>query len=124
LFSVDGILAEDGFFATELNPRLSGGLGLDGAWPELSENLFHRAAQEQLPGVVDADPQVVETEIRAAIRRVPSHEVWIPVPDGFASFEDAEPQGASRLIAPSVAAFAATLGLRLRPCARDAGDPD
>ncbi|MDQ3305407.1 MAG: hypothetical protein M3535_05400 [Actinomycetota bacterium] len=41
-FGVDGILSEDGFVPTELNPRFAAGLGyVMAAFPELAFNLVH-----------------------------------------------------------------------------------
>ncbi len=43
VFGIDGILGEDGFVATELNPRFAAGLGyVTAALPELAFDLLHR----------------------------------------------------------------------------------
>lgn len=43
MFGIDGILGEDGFVATELNPRFAAGLGyVTAALPELAFDLLHR----------------------------------------------------------------------------------
>ncbi|WP_329576591.1 hypothetical protein OG500_03960 [Kitasatospora sp. NBC_01250] len=80
MFSVDGLLGEDGFTATELNPRQASGLGLREAWPGFPGYLFQRGVQEALPGVADLPWQDVETAFRDAIRRHPSHSVSVPAP--------------------------------------------
>ncbi|MEV7027940.1 hypothetical protein [Kitasatospora sp. NPDC093558] len=80
MFSVDGLLGERGFVATELNPRQASGLGLRAAWPDFPGYLFQRAVQEAVPGVADLSWQHVETTFRDAIRRRPSHSVTIPIP--------------------------------------------
>ncbi|MFE2409326.1 hypothetical protein ACFXDE_13395 [Kitasatospora sp. NPDC059408] len=80
MFSVDGLLGEHGFLATELNPRQASGLGLRAAWPQFPGYLFQRAAQEAVPGVADLPWQDVETTFRDAVRRYPSHSVTIPLP--------------------------------------------
>ncbi|MEY9931382.1 hypothetical protein ABH926_006031 [Catenulispora sp. GP43] len=131
MFSIDGVLNEDGFFATEVNPRFSGGLGLDRAVPGQTETLIHRAVVEMLPGVYDADHERVETAVRTAIRRAPSHKLsgrlylrsvrisaaaarrglGSRVPDlqaEFARKPDILPDG---VIAPFIAQCARTLGL-------------
>ncbi|MFI9811218.1 hypothetical protein [Saccharothrix variisporea] len=105
MFSVDGIVSGGRFLATELNPRLSGGLGLAEAWPELSENLLHRGAQEALPGVHDADPQLIEEAVRSAIRRVPSLDVVVPLPGGdVVELPHVRPRAGDGLVAPAVVA--------------------
>jgi hypothetical protein len=70
IFSLDGLLGDDGFVATELNPRQSSGLGTKG-WPGFPLNLFQRAAQEALPEVFQLPSREVETAFRDIGRRHP-----------------------------------------------------
>lgn len=79
MFSVDGVLNEKGFFATELNPRFSTGLGLEQVHPAIDERLLHRAVVDEVPGVFDADPAGIEEAVRSAIRRQPSYRVVGPL---------------------------------------------
>jgi hypothetical protein len=77
-FSVDGVLGEDRFQVTELNPRHASGLGLHSAWPEFPVYLFHRAVQMGIAGMEALDWQSVETTFRTAIRSAPSVSITLP----------------------------------------------
>ncbi|MEV6032900.1 hypothetical protein AB0L65_17210 [Nonomuraea sp. NPDC052116] len=79
IYSVDGILGPEGFFATELNPRHVSGLSLWAGWPEFPVRLFNRAVQEQVPEFLDVDPVAVETAFNDVIRRNPAYTVRVPV---------------------------------------------
>jgi hypothetical protein len=80
LFSVDGILGERGFAATELNPRHVSGLGLRAGWPEFPTRLLNRAVQEGAPEVGDIGWRDVERVLRDVVLRNPSHGLWVPLP--------------------------------------------
>lgn len=88
-FSVDGIWGEDGFRATELNPRHASGLGLRTAWPRFPVNMFQRAVQEGDASVAGVRPDALELAFRPVIRRYPSLSVRVPAPDavGATPFE-------------------------------------
>ncbi|QMU78317.1 hypothetical protein GXW83_24025 [Streptacidiphilus sp. PB12-B1b] len=140
VFSADGILNENGFFATEVNPRMSGGLGLERVRPELSEVLIHRAAVEQLPGIYDMDPEALEAEVRGVVRQSPSHKFSGPLdglvrritataarhgvthqlPDLSGEFVPVGSLLPDGVIAPFVAEFAAKLGLESMTTCADA----
>lgn len=77
-YCLDGLLGPEGFVATELNPRQASGLGLRAAWPDFPDYLFARAVQEQLDGVYDLPPEVVEREIREAVAATPSFDLALP----------------------------------------------
>lgn len=78
MFSVDGVLGETGFLATELNPRHASGLGLRAGWPDFPLYLFQRAVQEGLPGLYDLDPEVLQEAFRTVVRDHPSLSVRVP----------------------------------------------
>jgi hypothetical protein len=80
VFSIDGVLGEDGFAATEVNPRHVSGLGLRAGWPEFLTRLLNRALQDGWPEVKAVSARDVETAFRAVVRRTPSCSLWIPVP--------------------------------------------
>ncbi|WP_329377051.1 ATP-grasp domain-containing protein [Streptomyces sp. NBC_01716] len=82
IFTVDGLLTDRGFLATELNPRGAGGLGFRPGWPEFPTYLFHRAVQENVPGIVDLPPESVQATFRDVIARHPSFSGTIPLGTG------------------------------------------
>lgn len=78
LFSVDGLLTNEGFTATELNPRHASGLGLRAALPDFPVYLFNRAVQERivgLPGIAAAD---LERMVRTLVAAAASYALSIP----------------------------------------------
>jgi hypothetical protein len=77
-FSLDAIASEEGFFATEVNPRHASGLGLTVAWPLFPDYLFHRAAQEHVPELYGVPSAWVEESFRAAIAAAPSSRIVVP----------------------------------------------
>ncbi|MEU2607040.1 hypothetical protein [Streptomyces albus] len=98
LFSVDGLLTEDGFTATELNPRHASGLGLRAAVPDFPLYLFHRAVQERVPGLDGIRGAALERFVRDAVAAAPSYALSVPAarpghPDGPARLSD----GTSRI---------------------------
>lgn len=82
MFSIDGILGERGFVATELNPRHVSGLGLRAGWPEFPTRLLNRAVQESAPEVRGIGWRDVERVFRDIVLRNPSHGLWVPLPAG------------------------------------------
>jgi hypothetical protein len=78
IFTIDGLLTEDGFRATGLNPRAGGGLGVRAGLPQLPVYLFHRAVQEGVPGIADLEPEPAEEAFRDAVRRRPSYSGTVP----------------------------------------------
>ncbi|EPH46680.1 hypothetical protein ABT390_02405 [Streptomyces aurantiacus] len=72
IFTVDGLLTARGFLATEMNPRGAGGLGFRPGRPDFPSYLFHRAAQESVPGVVDLPADAVQAAFRDVIAGRPS----------------------------------------------------
>jgi hypothetical protein len=92
-YSVDGLLSDEGFYVTELNPRYASGLGLRHAWPSFPVNLFHRAVQMDVAGMAAIDWRTVEASFRAAIRAAPSMSVNLPLPTS-----PARDEGLSRLV--------------------------
>jgi hypothetical protein len=78
IFSVDGILGNNGFFATELNPRHASGLDTGPGCPELPILLFNRAVQERLPGFERVSREDIEMLISSALIAAPSVSVTIP----------------------------------------------
>jgi hypothetical protein len=133
LYSVDGVLGEDGFFATELNPRHVSGLALWAGWQEFPVRLFNRAVQMRLPEFDDVDRQDIEDAFCQVIRANPSYTVRIPVtapagrhvrtlpdPVGQTVTYEASPGGVRILdldpvlddgmVAPAAAALARALG--------------
>jgi hypothetical protein len=137
MYSVDGILGEDGFFATELNPRHVSGLTLWAGWPQFPVRLFNRAVQERAgwltaTGVGYRD---VEDAFCRTIRQHPAYVVRIPtgerpdrgvgssivctpteqtvsyrVEDGSAMILDVEPVDHDGAVGPAAAALAEILG--------------
>lgn len=85
MFSIDGLATEDGFAATELNPRHVSGLSLWAGWPEFPARLFNRAVQERVPGFVDVDWRDIEESFSEAIRRGPAYMVKLPLETGAAA---------------------------------------
>ncbi len=79
MFSLDGLLSDEGFLATEINPRRSGGLGILEAFPAFRERLFSRAAQDEVRGIFDLEAQVLEAAIRLLVQERPSLELTVPV---------------------------------------------
>ncbi len=71
VFGIDGILGEDGFVATELNPRFAAGLGyVTAALPELAFDLLHRVvAAGDGHEVVAADLETVVVDAADGRRR-------------------------------------------------------
>lgn len=73
VFTVDGVLSQDGFRPTELNPRFGGAIGkLAGALPELPLYLLHLAlVEEARTGAHPADwgPEQLESVILEAADR-------------------------------------------------------
>jgi hypothetical protein len=78
MFSIDGILSDGTFYATELNPRHSSGLGLRVARPDFPIYLFHRGVQASLPGLRALSSSRIEQAFRALIRSAPSHSIVVP----------------------------------------------
>jgi hypothetical protein len=79
MFSLDGILGDAGFVATEVNPRHVSGLGLRAGWPQFPTRLLNRAIQEGKPEEQGIMCQDVERVYRDTVRRAPSYSLWIPV---------------------------------------------
>jgi hypothetical protein len=77
-FSLDGILTDRGFVATELNPRHASGLGLRTAWPWFPDYLFHRAVQEREPDLWTLPTACIERTFRSVIAAAPSHQIAFP----------------------------------------------
>jgi hypothetical protein len=78
-FSIDGILTEEGFRPTELNPRMSAGFAIQaGKVTELRVGLLTRALIE---GDIDVDPTELEDLIVAAADRDRVLRIAIPVPE-------------------------------------------
>ncbi|WIX93023.1 hypothetical protein [Amycolatopsis sp. DG1A-15b] len=80
VFSVDGLSGEDGFVATELNPRHVSGIGVRPGWPEFPTRLLNRAVQDHRPEAAGARWQDVEVAYREVVRDTPSASLWIEVP--------------------------------------------
>lgn len=78
IFSIDGVLGEDGFLATELNSRHASGLGTRAGLPELPVYLFNRAVQEQLAGFSEMPGVEVEMLISSAVASAPSLSLTVP----------------------------------------------
>lgn len=77
-FSIDGLFADDRFLFTEINARPASGVGLRRAWPSLPYFLFARALMAA-PAEFEAVPvDALESAIRDAVRRRPSHAIAIP----------------------------------------------
>ncbi|MER5987667.1 hypothetical protein [Streptomyces sp. NPDC001787] len=79
LFSVDGLLTEEGFTATELNSRHASGLGLRAGVPDFPLYLFNRAVQEGVPGLEGIRGVALERFVRDAVAAVPSYALSVPV---------------------------------------------
>ncbi|MBC2879508.1 hypothetical protein H7K43_31465 [Streptomyces sp. TYQ1024] len=105
LFSVDGLLTPDGFTATELNPRHASGLGLRAALPDFPLYLYHRAAQERLPGFDTVTCADLERLVRELVAAAPSASLAV----GAARVE-AAPVGPDHRAGPACARAAARLG--------------
>ncbi|MFF8955651.1 hypothetical protein [Streptomyces sp. NPDC014894] len=133
LFSVDGLLTEDGFTATELNPRHASGLGLRAGVPDFPLYLFNRAVQEGVPGLESVRGAALERFVRDAVAASPSYALSVPVTgpglpdgpgrladgsshvdyrvaDGFAVPTAITPRAADRRAGPACALLAARLG--------------
>ena len=83
-FSVDGVMTQDGFRPTELNPRMSAGFGIQAANVlGLHAGLLTRALVE---GDIDVDPNQLESVIVPAADRVRTLRIGIP-------FAEARQQG-------------------------------
>lgn len=78
MFSIDGILSDGTFHATELNPRHASGLGLRAARPDFPIYLFHRGVQASLPGLSRLSSTHLEQSFCALIRSNPSHSIDVP----------------------------------------------
>jgi hypothetical protein len=77
-FSIDGLLADDRFLFTEVNARPASGVGLRRAWPSFPVFLFARALMAA-PAEFEAVPtEALESAIRDAVRRRPSHAIALP----------------------------------------------
>ncbi len=90
MFSVDGILSDGAFYATELNARHASGLGLRAALPDFPLYLFNRAVQESIPGIGGLASSHIERSFCELIRSVPSHSIAVPAPVMANSFEPGE----------------------------------
>jgi hypothetical protein len=90
MFSVDGILSDGAFYATELNARHASGLGLRAALPDFPLYLFNRAVQESIPGVSGLASSQIERLFCELIRSVPSHSIAVPARVTAKSFEPRE----------------------------------
>lgn len=78
MFSVDGILSDGAFYATELNARHASGLGLRAALPDFPLYLFNRAVQESIPGISGLASSHIERLFCELIRGAPSHSIAVP----------------------------------------------
>ncbi|MGK5637876.1 hypothetical protein ACSNOK_06085 [Streptomyces sp. URMC 126] len=105
LFSVDGLLTPDGFTATELNPRHASGLGLRAALPGFPLYLYHRAAQERLPGLDAIAAAELERLVRDLVAAAPSASLAVG-----ATRVEATPAGPDHRTGPACARAAARLG--------------
>jgi hypothetical protein len=76
-FSIDGIFAGDRFLFTEINARPASGIGLRHAWPSFPFFLFARALMAEPAAFAALPAEALETAIREAIRRRPSHAIAI-----------------------------------------------
>lgn len=80
MFSVDGIMSDGVFYATELNARHASGLGLRAARPGFPLYLFNRAVQESIPGIGELASSRIERLVCELIRSAPSHSIAVPAP--------------------------------------------
>jgi hypothetical protein len=77
-FTLDGIAATDGWFATECNPRFGAGLGyLDKALPDLCLLMLHHAVVE---GMADAASAALERAVVDAADRTRWGGAWTSSP--------------------------------------------
>lgn len=113
MFSLDGILGEDGFVATELNPRHVSGLGMRAGWPRFPTRLLNRAIQEGKPEGDGVLWQDVERVYRDTVRRAPSYSLWIPVT--VPAVDGDYRSGALTRVAVGAGAPAPMVGVRYRP---------
>lgn len=75
-FSIDGVMTDDGFRPTELNPRMSAGFGIQAATaPELHAGLLTRALIE---GDIDVDHEELEDTILPIADRDRSLRIGVP----------------------------------------------
>jgi len=77
-FSVDGIVADGRFLATEVNARHASGLGLSRIWPDFPMYLFSRCLVEGGPAIELIDIDYFVRKAREAIRSAPSLSVLVP----------------------------------------------
>lgn len=134
VFTVDGILGEDGFVPTELNPRLGAGLFVLATGLELRLELFNAAVVEGAP--VDWQPRELEQHWLEladrqrsgggfALTRVKQTEtrkaslVWTG--DGFRMANDGETADANAVLGPS--ATGGFLKVELLPDRTPVGPP-
>lgn len=80
-YSMDGLLTDNGFLATELNPRHASGLGLNFAANWFPDYLFQRAVQEGIDDVWSTPSMWIETEFRKVIASYPSFRIGWKVDD-------------------------------------------
>ncbi len=78
IFSLDGIVAAEGFLATEVNARHASGLGLGAAWPEFPVRLLNRAVQQRDESLLNLSPSHLERCFVEAIAGQPSWSVRVP----------------------------------------------
>ncbi len=123
-FGIDGVATADGFRPTELNPRMSAGLGVQAAGTDLPLGSTTRAVVE---GDLDVDPDWLEETVVAGADATRSGGMGVPLagevepaetdvvfsPDGEAVPTDADPDGTLE-VGPS-GAGGSYLRLRLDP---------
>ncbi len=103
-FGIDGVATADGFRPTELNPRMSAGVGVQAAGTDLPLGSIARAVVE---GDLDVDPDWLEETVVTGADAVRSGGMGVPLagelepaetgvvfsPDGEAVPTDGEPYG-------------------------------
>lgn len=72
-------MGDEGFFATELNPRHVSGLGRWAGWQEFPVRLFNRAVQLGLPEFDEVAARDIEETFCLTIRSNPSYTVRLPL---------------------------------------------
>ena len=90
IFSVDGILSDSIFYATELNPRHAAGLGLRSTQQDFPIYLFNRGVQESIPQMDKLESSQIEQVFCNQIRSIPSHSILVPARATGESFDRSE----------------------------------
>ncbi|MGW5329737.1 hypothetical protein [Streptomyces sp. NPDC004014] len=88
IFSIDGLLGDKEFAATELNPRHVSGLGVRPGWPEFPTRLLNRAVQDGEPEGREVGWKDIEEVYRAEVLRSPSASLWVALPPGAVAVPD------------------------------------